>query len=155
MFWVYSIGLWILLVVALFVAYVYYYDNPNFKKIMSSTIILALFVGVKAQVILNRSNIVGNEYYSTTKSRYEISVLSRNEVSVNMGDEFDNPHFATMYYSKHGNELIIDKDDVYDNYKNFVTGVKIKLTDNNRKARIIYSLGNKETDKGDALTIKK
>ncbi|MFD1418510.1 hypothetical protein [Companilactobacillus keshanensis] len=155
MFWVYSIGLWFLLLAIVFVVYVYYNDNPNFKKIMTSTIILAVFVGVKTQFILNRSNVVGNEYYSTNESRYKVRILSGNEVSVNFGDEYDDSNFVTMYYSKHGDELVIDQDDVYDNYKNFITGVKIKLTDDNKKARIIYSLGNKETDKGDTLTLKK
>ncbi|CAJ1180776.1 hypothetical protein CPR19088_GLDEOEPO_01451 [Companilactobacillus paralimentarius] len=155
MFWVYSIGLWVALIVIVLAASVYYDENPNFKKIITSVISMALLIGVKSQVAINRANITGNEYYSKYQPRYEVEILSKNEMSVNFADDFDDPDFRTVSYSKEGNDLVINRDDVYDNYKNNVTDVKVRLSDGNKKARLIYSFGDKSTEKGDILTLKK
>lgn len=155
MFWVYSIGLWLILVVLVLVASVYYDQNPDFKKIMTSVILLALFAGVKTQLIINRSNITGNEYYSKYQPRYEIEILDGHEMSINFTNDYDNSDFRTVYYSKHGSDLVINRDDVYDNYKNNVTGVKVRLSDRNKKAQFVYSYGDKSTEKDEVLTLKK
>lgn len=155
MFWVYSIGLWVVLIFIVLAASVYYDENPNLKKIMTSVILMALLVGVRSQVALNKTYIIGNEYYSKYQSRYEVEILSNKEMSVNFANDYDDSDFRTVYYSKEGNDLVIDRDDVYDNYKNDVTGVKLRLSDGNKKARFIYSFGDKSTEKDYVLTLKK
>jgi len=156
MYWVYTIGMWVILAFIVLMVIGAMDEKPNGKKTVTSVIILALFVGAKTQIILNRSNIVGNEYYAKNQSRYEVEILSKNEMSVNFAAPYDDdPDFRTIYYSKDGHDLVIDRDDVYDNYKNYVTAVKVRLSDQNKTAHIVYSYDNNKSEKDDKLTLKK
>lgn len=153
MFWLYSIGLWIGVLVVIFIVYVYL----EHKKVALSVVTIGLIAtGIYFQMGMNAGHIIGNEYYASDQPRYMVKVLDDYQVSINMNsDEFDDPDFRTMEYERHGHDLNIVKDDVYFNYKNFVTGVTVRISDGNKKAQVIVKASGEDSSKSPVYTLKK
>lgn len=128
----------------------------NKKVVMSFALIGVAVFGIYFQSVLNAGHIIGNEYYSNDQARYMVKVIDNYQVSINMDlDEFGDSDFRTMEYERHGHDLNIVKDDVYFNYKNFVTGVTIHIFGGNKKAQVIVKSSGKVSSKSPVYTLKK
>lgn len=139
MFWVYSIGLWLLVAVIAF----FLYASGNEFWIVT---LIALAVVTQVRMPHN-SGIIGNEYEGPYESRYTVKIIDDDYLKLAFpSDNDDETDYRNLQYTRHGNVLKIDQNDVYDNYKDFVVAEKIVLLDHNKKAQIYqtrnYSYGD-------------
>lgn len=146
MFWVYSIGLWLLVAV---IAFFLYASGNEFW------IVTLLALAVVTQIYMPRNGgIIGNEYKEPYENRYTVKVIDDSYLRMSFNaDGDDEPDYRDLQYTRHGNVLEIDQDDVYDNYKDIVVAEKIVLSDHNKKAQIYQTCSYSDGDKVEKYTV--
>lgn len=101
------------------------YTSGMLKRVL---MIILIVVGVIFTVKeCSNNQLVGNEYSLSGEQRYQIKIEDNNLIQTRISGN------DLLKYKKKGKNLIIDQDDVYNNYIDSVVDVRFVLSDRNNK----------------------
>lgn len=134
MFWLLVLLRWLSLLVAIYLLIAIIGEfNPNYM--IGFIVFACAFLFIPKMPIYSTHNYKDVEYSRDGKKPYDthISKLDGGKYSIETSDDYGLDNAAYMEATRKGNEFIVDDDDVEDNYQDYVSEVKFKISDMGKK----------------------